>query len=261
VSVDGQAGIAPWDWTLRRTYYPGTIGIETAKPLVVTAGRPVRVDLQILQRTGVHVAGRLLTPQGSDYPAGSSIYTNVALFPEPHDMFNRNGPSAVGQTGDYEVKNVLPGRYTVVASTRERLVGGFEQKEVFGLVRSISVGDRDLDDVDLTLAPLRDAAGQVTFREGCPPAAVRISAQTQASVGLGQAEAVAESDGQFVLHNLTAGRYMLSIHSASEPLIEEPVESIAHGNRNVLQDGFESPFAGDEPIRITLGCRNPGSSQ
>jgi hypothetical protein len=101
----------------------------------------------------------------------------------------------------------------------------------------------------------------VTFREGCPPAAVRISAQTQASVGLGQAEAVAESDGQFVLHNLTAGRYMLSIHSASEPLIEEPVESIAHGNRNVLQDGFESPFAGDEPIRITLGCRNPGSSQ
>jgi hypothetical protein len=134
------------------------------------------------------------------------------------------------------------------------------------LIRPIEVGDGDVDNFDLTLAPLRDISGTVTYREGCTPAPLHMTAQLTTQhwgpLSWRQPEATSDAEGKFLLHGLSTGRYNLSIFADAGPgRIMPPVISIRHGARDVLKDGFESPCAGDEPISITVGCQNPGRPQ
>src|ERR1017187_3301566 len=191
------------------------------------------------------------------------VYTNVALVPEQNTLLNANGQFANGRD-DYRLDDVLPGRYVLMAVSRETSTGPFggNQKELFGLIRPIEVGDGDVDNFDLTLALLRDISGTVTYRQGCTPAPLHITAQNRRGLGWRQPEAISDADGKFVLHGLATGRYYFSLfQEGGSGRAMPPVISIQQGARDVLKDGFESPYAGDEPMRITVGCENPGWPQ
>ena len=256
-------GITTWESSYRITYYGGATDLAAAKPLTVGAGEQVRGDVSLVRKSGVHVAGRLIKPPGIEGSDGPMVYTNVALVPEQNPLLNANGLFANGRD-DYRLDDVLPGRYVLMALSRDTSTGPFggNQKELFGLIRPIEVGDGDVDNFDLTLAPLRDISGTVTYREGCTPAPLHITAQNRGPLGWRQPEAISDADGKFVLHALTTGRYNFSIFAEAGPgRIMPPVISIRHGARDVLKDGFESPYPGDEPISITVGCQNPGRPQ
>jgi hypothetical protein len=251
-----------WESSYRITYNGGATDLAAAKPLTVGAGEQVRGDVSLVRKSGVHVAGRLIKPPGVEGSDGSRVYTYVALVPEQNPLPYANGPFTPVRD-DYRLDDVLPGRYVLTALSRDASSDPFggNQKELFGLIRPIGVGDRDIDNFDLTLAPLRDISGTVTFRQGCTPAPLHITAQNR-PLGWRQPEATSDADGKFVLHGLSTGRYNFSIVAeAGTGRIMPPVISIRHGARDVLKDGFESPYAGDEPISITVGCHNPGRPQ
>jgi hypothetical protein len=263
VVANKSTGMATWESGYRITYYGGATDLAAAKPLAVGAGEQVRGDVSLVRKSGVHVAGRLIKPPGVEGSAASIVYTRVALVPEQNSPINANGPFANGRD-DYRLDDVLPGRYLLMALSRDASTGAFggNQKELFGLIRPIEVGDGDVDNFDLTLAPLRDISGTVTFREGCAPAPLHITAQNRGPLGWRQPEATSDADGRFVLHGLSTGRYNFSIFAeAGAGRIMPPVISIRHGARDVLKDGFESPYGGDEPISIIVGCHNPGRPQ
>jgi hypothetical protein len=263
VVVNKSGGTTIWESSYRITYHGGATELAAAKPLTVGAGEQVRGDVSLVGKSGVHVAGRLIKPPGVEGSGGRIIYTNVVLVPEQNALLNANGPFANGRD-DYRLDDVLPGRYVLMALSSQASTDPFgsNQKELFGLIRPIEVGDRDMDNFDLTLAPLRDISGTVTYREGCTPAPLHITAQTRGPLGWRQPEALSDADGKFVLHALTTGRYNFSIFAeAGSERFMPPVISIRHGARDVLKDGFESPYAGDEPISITVGCQNPGRPQ
>jgi hypothetical protein len=263
VVANKSGGMATWESSYRITYYGGAIDLAAAKPITVGAGEQVRGDISLVRRSGVHVAGRLIKPPGVEGSDGPMVQTNVALVPEQSPLLNASGPFANGRD-DYRLDDVLPGRYTLMALSRDVSTGPFggNQKELFGLIRPIEVGDGDVDNFDLTLAPLRDISGTVTYREGCAPPPLHITAQNRGPLGWRQPEAISDAKGKFVLHGLSTGRYNLSIFAESGTgRIMPPVISIRHGARDVLKDGFESPYAGDEPISITVGCQNPGRPQ
>ena len=256
-------GMATWESSYRITYYGGATDLAAAKPLTVGAGKPVRGDISLVGKSGVHVAGRLIKPPGVEGSAGPMVFTDVALVPEQDPLPNANGAFTKGRD-DYRLDDVLPGRYVLMAVSREASSDPFggNRKELFGLIRPIEVGDGDVDNFDLTLAPLRDISGTVTYREGCTPAPLHITAQNRGPLGWRQPEAISDADGKFVLHGLSTGRYNLSIFAdAGTAQMMPPVISIRHGARDVLKDGFESPYPGDEPISITVGCQNPGRPQ
>jgi hypothetical protein len=263
VVVNKSNAMAPWESSYRITYYGGAIDLAAAKPLAVGAGEQVRGDVSLVRKSGVHVAGRLIKPPGVEGSAGPIVYTNVALVPEQNPLLSANGPFANGRD-DYRLDDVLPGRYVLMALSSAASTDPFgsNQKELFGLIRPIEVGNGDVDNFDLTLAPLRDISGTVTYREGCTPAPLHITALNRSPLGWRQPETISDADGKFVLHALTTGRYNFSIFAEAGPgRIMPPVISIRHGARDVLKDGFESPYAGDEPISITVGCQNPGRPQ
>lgn len=248
-----------WESGYRITYYPRALDLASAKPLELAAGEQARANIQIARQNGIHVAGRLIKPAGEESSSGSLLFTNIVLVSDQNYLTNANGPFTTGRE-DYEFTDVLPGKYTLMALTRDATSDPFggNQKPLFGLVQPFEAGDRDMSGVDLALQPLRDLAGAVTFPEGCTPFPVRIDAYSRSPIAVGQAEAVSGADGKFVLHGLVPGKFTVSVSNSSGPGQPVRAASMRLGDRDVQKDGFEAPVSGDEPLRIDIPCGNSG---
>jgi hypothetical protein len=256
VATTNSGGVrSTWESSFRGTYYPAATDPALAKPLKLAAGQHARADIQIVRQAGVRVAGRLVKPAGHE--TNSRMYTQVVLMPEQSAVLNGNRPFANGQD-DFELKDVTPGRYILMAQTSDARDNPFDPpKAVFGYMRPIEVGDKNMNELDLMLEPLRDLPGVVTFSNGCTPTPLRIQVQGS-TFGPGQVETTPGTDGKFVLTGLTAGKHTVFVGSPSSPGLRVPVSSVKLGNRDVMKDGFEVPYAGNEMLRIAIDCAAPG---
>jgi hypothetical protein len=257
-----------WESAARATYFPAATSMDGAKPLELASGQLVRADIQIVRQAGVRVAGKLIKPPGAadsvvNIPGAgprSFLYTNITLVPAGSALLNSNGPYTNGQD-DFAFQDVMPGKYTLMALTRDMASdrSGMNQKSVFGLIREIVVGERDMEGVDLALEPLHDLPGEVTFGEGCKPAPLDIRTNGFQLSG-GQVTAVSGTDGKFVLP-VTTGRLSLNVSWQMSPGQMVTVSSIRLGERDVQKNGLDVPYQGNETLRITIDCTNVGRRQ
>ena len=247
-----------WEQTFRPTYYGEAVDIAAAKRLVVGPGDRITADIQIVRKAGMHVAGRLIEPAGA-VPAGARIDTVVTLTPDHSRMLNLASPFARSQDEDYRIDEVLPGKYLLTAVSRNISADPFgaNQNPIFGMIREIEVGDTDMDRVDLELRPIRDLTGRVTFDKGCEAIPMRVQILGLASFTPGQSETTTDEDGNFVLHAVPPGRYMVSAYPDSEMLrgTIPSVISMRQGQRNLPENAFDAPWTGDDPLEIVLGCK------
>ena len=270
VANKGGASWQNWESADRVTYFPAAISLENAKPLELAAGQTARADIQIVRQAGVRVAGKLLKPPGAvdsvvNIPGSgphSFLYTNLSLVPEGSALMNSNGPFTNGQD-DFVFQDVVPGKYTLMALTRDAASDrtGQNQKPVFGLIGDVVIGERDMDGFDLALEPLRDLAGELTFGEGCLPAPLEIRTNGFSPIAGGQVTAVSGTDGKFVLRGLTTGRLSLNVSWQMSPGQQVRVSSIRLGERDVQKTGLDVPYRGDEILRIAIDCTNSGRRQ
>jgi len=243
-----------WESTYQATYFGGVTDLSSAKPMELAAGQQVRADIRVVRQAGVRVAGRIIKPPGAPSGRASLLYTNLTLVPAGDAMMNPNSAFVIASEDEYEFKAILPGKYTLMALTRDATSDpfGHNQKMLYGLQRPIEVGDRDIDGLDLALAPLRDVPGEVIFREGCPIFLVRIRVVDDSRLAWGRPEVM--TNGKFVLTGLTVGRATLNV--------EAPVvDSVRLGDRDVQKDGLVLPDVASEPLRITIGCMPSGRLQ
>lgn len=255
--VAAKTGTRSWEADYRITYYPGAIALASAKPLELAAGQQVRADIQIVRQGGVRVAGRILGVRSEGATPDSGLYTNVMLVPENNPLLNANGPSASGRD-EFELKSVLPGKYRLTAATYRsstNWTGGMPKPE-FGLTRDIEVGDNDILGVDLTLQPLHDLAGIVTFHEGCKPFPVEIQVSNTGPIFGEAAKARSGPDGKFVLSGISPGISRVNIMDPSYLGMVVPIESIRLGERDVQKNGIEVPYTGNETLSVSVKC-NP----
>jgi len=251
VRVD-QSGGGAWESSYRSTYYPRAIDLAGAKPLEIAAGQQARADIQIARVAGVRVSGRLIAPDIDASGSRRFTYASVALVPED-SRENTNQPFTNGRE-NYSFEDVLPGHYTLLAVIFETGVDPFggNQKAVFGMKRSIEIGDQEMDGVDLTLQPLADLPGTVTFQEGCPAIPVRVSMYPRGGFALGPAPMTTTApDGSFVLQGVGPGHRMVNVSGQSQGVY---ATSVKLGDRDVLKEGIDWPVSGAEPLRIEVGC-------
>jgi len=237
------------------TYFPHALDLASAKPIEVATGQQVRADIQIVRQEGVRIAGRLLKPGSETSSAAPYSYTSVTLVPEQNYLLNPNGPHAISRTDRFEVVDVSPGKYKLVALTSDQSdPWGADRKIVSTAVQHIEVANRDLD-LDIQLQPVRALQGIVTFPEGCASVPVRIRAYGAGPVG-SWLEVVTGGDGKFVLDGFAPTRYSLSISTVPGAAGIAAPASATIGGRDVLKDGFDYPLEVDAALRIVMGCAN-----
>jgi protocatechuate 3,4-dioxygenase beta subunit len=199
------------DETYPTTYYPNVLDIAQANSLEVTPGAQVsNIDFRIRKIRSYHVRGKVLDAVGQ-----VARNTSVQLLPGGSDLFSRIF-ALVQQDGSFDVAGVASGPY-VVWSQRS------EGSTSVSARRSINVGDQDVDDVLLTLAPGFDITGSMQVEgtaavapnaDGSQPAPqpMRVRVMLQPMERIGQTpQAPIENDGTFVLHNVAAAVYQIFV--------------------------------------------------
>ena len=236
--------------SFRSTYYPAALDAASSTPLALAAGQQARADIRIRSTAGVSVTGAVtpavttaVTPMDA---AGTS--TKVMLY-QPDVLGKLMSGFAEASGGRFELKNVMSGKYTLLALTRATTTDGTEGTPLAGALRQIEVGDRNLEGMDVALQPLRDLPGTVVFAQGCVPVEVHVAAAGRNAFGVSRAEAVPDSAGEFTLKGLIPAKHNLTIelpfgYAASAQL----------DGGDALKDGFYYPAAEGGALRINVGC-------
>ena len=257
-----KSGQGAWDDSSNRvTYYPGVADLASARPVEIAAGRQVRADIQIVRQAGVRVAGRFLNLAAPAGSSGGFAYTNVTLVPEQNPLLNANGQVATSGTEQFELEGVRPGKYNLLALTRESHGGpwGDDHTPILAANVRIDVPDGGAEGLAVELQPLPNVRGLVSFAQGCAAVPVRIRGQCHNALGRCGAEAVSGSDGAFVLKSSVPGRLTLTARGEAISDRRLALMSAKLGDRDVLDGGFDYPFAGDAMLLIVMACPGNGS--
>jgi hypothetical protein len=258
-------GLGSWDPTFHPTFYPRAVDFSAAQGLELAAGQQARTDIQIVRQTGVRLSGHLILPSGPALAPAAYRYTSISLTPSPKVLLNSSGPYASAMQDEFELKDVLPGTYTLTATTREGFhdqPSGGKQRPIFGLSRQIVVGGADVNGLDLELLPLSDISGTVVFAEGCARLPVTVQVQIEPIAVVRRNQIVVDStDGSFVLSGLSPGHITVSAVQIPGRRGMIAASSIRLGAREVLDAGFDFPLNTDQALTVMMGCGQNGGAR
>ncbi len=249
-----------WGWqsNYRVTYFPAALDPASAQPVTLAPGQQARADIQILRQTGVSVSGRVMGPPVSSGPFG--LYTRLALVPEQSAVLNPDTPFVTARA-DFEFEDVLPGRYTLFAVTEDPSSDpmGANRKPLFGLVKDVEIGAQDMAGFDLNLAPIKNIAGTVEISGACSQLPLLVQLHGRNPLSPAPVEAAVGPDHQFVLTNVPAGRFALSVGAGQQSTVH--LTGATRGTHDLMKEGIESPSQDDEPVKLTVACRSQGGRQ
>ncbi|MBI1897065.1 MAG: carboxypeptidase regulatory-like domain-containing protein [Acidobacteria bacterium] len=134
--------------TYAASYYPGVMNPAQAAPVEVAAGAEIRgIDLRLAKAPAFRVRGRVLDEAGNPAPR-----VMITAVPQGGELmvagFGRN-VSATQNDGSFELANLLPGQYILIANRMTREMRG--QRSTAR--QEIVIGAEDLKGVALTLSP------------------------------------------------------------------------------------------------------------
>jgi len=136
------------------TWYPNVTDPAGATHIDVTRGREVSGIDTRLPSHGVKVRGRIMRPEKDRRPAVLTLLPRMpAIFVMPAIDANTMDET----TDDFELRGVAPGSYYLYAITAGIPESGSEWVRM-----PIEVGDKDVEDVTLTLIPAGSIKGRVT---------------------------------------------------------------------------------------------------
>ena len=222
-----QVGYAP-------TFYPGVPAAAEARPVTVGLSAEVpSIDFQLLLVRTVRVAGRVTNPDGSDTTAG-----NVTLIPETGGRAGRGAGgfgSRINWDGAFSMANVPPGRYILRAR-------GDDTVEPQFAMQPITVGEADLSNLTVILAPAASISGTVAFKaaqgQQVPdPTTVRVGAPQVDDITLGpNPVARVERTGAFTLSGLQVGSHLVRPQGLPRRWV---LESVSLNGRDITDTPIE----------------------
>ena len=212
--VEQDMGYAP-------TYYPGVTTGAQAVPLVLGVSEETTgISFGVMLVPTVRVAGVVLSPSGAPMSRAA-----VSLVPD-------GAGQAVGGTllnaqtqadGAFTVRNVLPGRYLVVARS-----GGRRVANPLFAMQSITVDGQEIGGLIMMLAAGATVTGTVVFESSTLPpdndlSRVRVSTRALRALPFGgDTRAGVEPDGTFELTNVPIGAQLFQV-DAPDPWILKAV--------------------------------------
>jgi hypothetical protein len=240
-----------WDRTWRSTYYPRALDLASAKAIQLQAGQQVRADIQVISQPGIRVTGRVTVPPLDPSSADMQIFTHVHLNSIGGLLTKAGGDSTVA-ADRFEIADLLPGKYTLMAETEQMSADGRNRKSLFGTQRQIEIGERDILDLDVELQPLADVTGKVIFDEGCNTGAVPVHLRGGGMMGLQEYSAVSGADGTFAFGTFHPSPLFISAGAPG-------TANVFLGDRDITKTGFDYPASSPQPLRIVVHCATGGA--
>ncbi len=221
-----QGGIAEESYVT--TYYPNTLDPGAAAPIELTTAAQLRgMDITLRRARTYRISGRVTVPAGSGR-------RNVLVFLAPRDtaMHGYGGRSAqMAQDGKFELRNVLPGAYTLAAHS-------YDEGRRYSASQPLDVGHGDVEGISLTVSPGLEVSGRVRVEGGGQTqfkgarVVLRPVNDANLEANAGGSAAVGE-DGSFTINTLTPDAYVVQMFSAPENLY---VKSVRAGDGPAAQD-------------------------
>ncbi|MGH9509275.1 MAG: MSCRAMM family protein [Terriglobales bacterium] len=242
------------------TFYPGVVERADAARLQIKAGEEMRADFSLVAVRAVNVSGRLIGP------AAPEAGTRVMLVPSEGFSFGFRENAEVAKDGTFQIEDVLPGSYTLVAF--QPSPSGWGQLASL----KVEVGKEDIDDLALTLVPSGKTAVRGRVRiEGSSsvelasllvflrPAEEDDSLSMMGFSRRGRGMGTVKADGTFEFEDVTDGTYRVEVVSRprgrdwSTAISGLYLKAATVGKSDARDEGFtisEGHVAG--PVEIVL---------
>jgi hypothetical protein len=134
-------------------------------------------------------------------------------------------------TGEFQIRNVLPGSYEVVASASA-------EGHLYYASASVEVGATPLDPIDLTLAPAPSVSGSISIEGDTKVPMNNMHVAVNPLGGWSMMgpppQADVQSDGTFTLNSVTPGRWRLNVNGPPGY-----VKSVKQGDQDVTPWNLE----------------------
>jgi hypothetical protein len=237
--------------TWRATYYPHALDAVSAKAIQLSPGQKLRADIQVISQSGIRVSGKVLVSPYDAPPPGVQVTTWVNLVAHG-ELIGRPGYSSGIKDDQFEVADLLPGKYTLVAQTRQMRPNGDDQKYLSGALREVEIGDRDITGLVIELQPLAEVTGKVAFAEGCPAAPVPVHLRGGGIMGVREYSAVSGPDGSFAFGTFPPSSLFISAGGSG-------TATVFLGDRDITKTGFDYPPPTPQPLRVVINCATGGA--
>jgi protocatechuate 3,4-dioxygenase beta subunit len=230
-----------------KTYYPGTSDIARASAINVKEGDEVPgTDIPLKQVMVHRIRGRVLN-QMTQKPGQATEVLLIARAKKPDWDFG--GQTEVKKAdGSFEVSDVVPGPYTLIAFWYDQSEG----KVHYGSQR-IDVAESDVEGVSLVIAAGVTIQGRVVW-DGNPSLErneLTIHAALLDTAALGGSAPV-EANQQFTLKDLTDGDARVQVLGASKDCY---VKQITFGQIFVKDDVISVSKGTNPALEITVSSR------
>ena len=240
--------------TYRSTYYPDALEVARARRVFVPLGATVTgIDIQVQRTALVTVSGRVDRKPGGK---GEDLAVRFVFYPRdantPSEMMNSADATMNPVTGEFQIRNVLPGAYTLFVY--EEGTSGHRGQSL------IDVADADLQGVSVVLLPPIQLVGRVI---GLPrtvsPFVSRVFLGTNRALhrpaGTRNVNGQIDEEGRFVFEYVTEGAsYFFMPFDPIYPVAAEGfyIRDIRQGRRSILETGIVTASSPPEAIEITV---------
>lgn len=236
--------------TFRPAYYPASLTPDGAKGISLATGQEFRADFGLLNLPGVRVAGEIVPPDSSK-PLGA--VTDLLLTLDASIIYLPVTSSATASPARFEFHDVVPGKYTLTALTRDNAAGS-----VLAAIQHVEITDGGLDGLQVALHPAADVPGTVIFGPGCVavPVTIGIMELTPFTAPIGRFGNAATSapDGTFILHGLRPGRIRVN-PGFPRNFTGYPVDvTVSLNGHELPNDTLEYPLPPGASLRVGIKC-------
>lgn len=208
-------------------YYPGTNDPKSAVPVEVATGEEVsQADLTLTPVPAVRLRGQVL-----NLVAGQAgIGLNVALMRSDAGVSTYQNSFVNNAQGTFEMRGVPPGSYVLIANWYDK------DRQYFGR-ETIEVGNSDIDGINLVVGPGSEVRGYIHVEGNAQwnPASLQIFLQPQDLAPMGVQPVTVESDGTFVLKNISDGQYLVNVSGMPEGFY---LKAAHFGSEDILESSL-----------------------
>lgn len=248
------------------SYYPGVTNVSQAVAIDVGAGAEMSgVDFNVNRQQLLSVRGRVVDSRTGQAPPSVGISLSYQVF-DGGGTFGA-GSNYNATTGTFELSNVNPGQYTIVATVTDTTAPpdrtGVPSRSVSSATLPVDITGADLENVVLALLPSSPLSGQVSIlgTTNTQPSAVRIQLRPSANgvltstIGFNAPQVPAPgTDGSFRVEAMSPGEYRIAANLPQDFYLKEAT----YNQNDVLNKPFVFSANDNGKLEVVV---SPGAGQ